>query len=592
MTFEIAFVLILLAVATYLFVTDHITYDVTAVIVMVSLLVGGILTPQEGLSGFSNPATVTVAAMFVLSSGIRRTGILNTAGNFFSGRMQKNFHLWLLLLLLFIGFVSAFINNTAAVAIFIPVMMSISTQVGVSPSKLLMPLSFAGMFGGVCTLIGTSTNILVSSIAVERGLDAIGMFEFTGMGLLFFISGLLFMFTIGIRMIPERRAQDDLTKDFELQDLLTDIIINSKSELVGKVLDKEELTEHLDLDVIRIFRDDMDSSAQRNKLKIQTGDIIRIRGNKDEIKKLVMREDISLKPPREWADVDLKHGKDALVEVVVAPETGLVGTNFKDYGFYEKFGAVPLAIRHEGSIKHNDLSEIKLSSGDTLLLSMDSDRLNEIKSDPSVVMVTDPDILSQRKSKTPIALSIVAGVVLAAALGFTSIVVSAVAGVVLMILTGCLKTSEAYEAVNWKVVVLLAGVLPLGTAMDKTGTAELLASFMISGLADFGPTVLMSGFFAITLIITAVMSNNASAALLAPIAIESAASIGAEPEPFLYAVTFAASLSLITPFGYQTNTMIFGPGQYKVKDFFKIGIILNVIFWILATLFIPVIWPF
>jgi len=559
---------------------------------MVSLLVSGILTPQEGLSGFSNPATVTVAAMFVLSDGIRRTGILNTAGDFFSTRMQENFKLWLLLLLVFIGFVSAFINNTAAVAIFIPVMMSISTRVDISPSKLLMPLSFAGMFGGVCTLIGTSTNILVSSIAVERGLNAIGMFEFTGMGLLFFVSGLIFLFTIGIGMIPDRRAQDDLTKDFEMQDFLTDIIINSNSDLVGKELDKKELTQHLDLDVIRIFRDEMDSSAQRNKVKIQAEDIIRIRGNKDEIKKLLTREDISLVAPRKWVDVDLKHGQDALVEVVVAPETGLAGTNLKEYSFYEKFGAVPLAIRHEESLKHNDLSEIKLSSGDTLLLSMDSERLNEIESDPSIIMVTDPDIMTHRSNKTPLALSIIAGVVLAAALGITSIVVSAVTGVVLMILTGCLKTSEAYEAVNWKVVVLLAGVLPLGTAMDKTGTAELLANLMISGLADFGPTVLMSGFFAITLIITAVMSNNASAALLAPIAIEAASSVGAEPEPFLYAVTFAASLSLITPFGYQTNTMIYGPGQYKVKDFLKVGVLLNVMFWILATLFIPVIWPF
>ena len=592
MTFEIAFVLILLVVATYLFVTDHVTYDVTAIIVMVSLLVSGILTPQEGLSGFSNAATVTVAAMFILSAGIRRTGILNSAGDFFSSRMQQNFNLWLLLLLLFIGFVSAFINNTAAVAIFIPVMMSISAKVNVSPSKLLMPLSFAGMFGGVCTLIGTSTNILVSSIAVERGLDAIGMFEFTSMGLIFLASGLLFMFMFGIKMIPERRAQEDLTKDFEMQNFLTDIIINSKSELVGKVLDKKELTEQLDLDVIRIFRDDMDSSAQRNKVKIQTGDIIRIRGNKDEIKKLVTRQDISLKPPREWADVDLQHGQDALVEVVVAPETGLVGTNLKDYSFYEKFGAVPLAIRHEGSIKHNDLSEFQLSSGDTLLLSMDSERLNEIESDPSVVMVTDPDIMSERENKTPIALTIVAGVVLTAALGVTSIVVSAIAGVVLMILTGCLKTSEAYEAVNWKVIMLLAGVLPLGTAMDKTGTAELLANLMISGLADLGPTVLMSGFFIITLVITAVMSNNASAALLAPIAIESASTMGVQPEPFLYAVTFAASLSLITPFGYQTNTMIYGPGQYKVSDFFKVGLLLNILFWVLATIFIPLIWPF
>lgn len=251
-----------------------------------------------------------------------------------------------------------------------------------------------------------------------------------------------------------------------------------------------------------------------------------------------------------------------------------------------------MAIRQHGEIKHDDLADLTLSGGDTLLLSMNSDRLNEIEQEPSLIITSKQDILSYRKDKTGLAISIIAGVVLLAALGITSIVISAIAGVILMILTGCLKTSEAYEAVNWKVVMLLAGVLPLGTAMDKTGTAELMAAGMIDLLAGFGPTALMSGFFLFTLIITAVMSNNASAALLAPIAIQSANSIGVAPEPFLYAVTFSASLSLITPFGYQTNTMVYGPGQYEVVDFLKIGIPLNIIFWILGTIFIPMIWPF
>lgn len=592
MTFEIAFILFLILFATFLFVTDYVSYDMAAIIVMVCLLASGILTPSEGLSGFSNPATVTVAAMFILSEGVRRTGVLNIAGDFFSKKMQQDFNYWFLSLLIFVGVISAFINNTAAVAIFIPVIMSISSRIGVSPSKLLIPLSFAGMFGGVCTLIGTSTNILVSSIAVERGMDAIGMFEFTGMGLIFLASGLLFLFTVGIKMIPERRKEKDLTKDFDLQGYLTDIIINPSSDLIGKKLNHKELTDQLDLDVIRVFKPGLDSSAQRNEVLIEEGDILRIRGSVNEIKKLLNREDMALRPEREWFDTDLEHGRDAIVETVVAPESGLEGSKLSDYHFYEKLGAIPLAIRHRGELKHNDLSEIKLSGGDSLLLSMSSERLNEIESSPALLMVSKPDIISKRENKTVTAISIIAGVVLVAALGFTSIVISAVAGVVLMVLTGCLKTNEAYEAVNWKVVMLLAGVLPLGTAMDKTGTAELMAGTMIDTLAGFGPTVLMSGFFLFTLIITAVMSNNASAALLAPIAIQAADTIGVEAEPFLYAVTFAASLSLITPFGYQTNTMIYGPGQYKVIDFVKIGVPLNILFWILGTLFIPIIWPF
>ena len=592
MTFEIIFVFILLFVAVFLFVTDYVTFDVAAIIIMASLMLSGILSPREGLSGFSNPATVTVAAMFILSEGVRRTGILSNAGDFFSKKMQSNFKVWFFALLLFIAVISAFINNTAAVAIFIPVIMGIASKVGVSPSKMLMPLSFAGMIGGVTTLIGTSTNILVSSIAVERGLDAISMFDLTPMGLIFVAAGFLFLLTFGIRMIPKRRKEADLTEQYDMQSYLTDISINPGSDLIGKVLDHEKLTEELDIDLIRVFKDGSDSSAQRNKVKIESGDYLRIRGNPKEIGKLLEREDLSIMPSKTWVDRDLEHGQDVIIEAIIAPESSLDQIRLDNYSFFEKHGALPLAIRHQGDLKHEDIKKIKLSGGDSILLSMSKDRVDELKNDPSFLIASEFETSTHRNEKTPVALAILAGVVLTAALGLTSIVISAVVGVILMVLTGCLRTEEAYKAVNWKVIMLLAGVLPLGTAMDSTGAAELMANSMIDMLAGFGPTALMSGFFLLTLIITAVMSNNASAALLAPIAIEASTVVGVSHEPFLYSVTFAASLSLITPFGYQTNTMIYGPGQYKVVDFFKVGTLLNLIFWILATIFIPIIWPF
>lgn len=592
MTFEIIFVFVLLIVAVFLFVTDYVTFDVAAIIIMASLMLSGILSPREGLSGFSNPATITVAAMFILSEGVRRTGILSDAGDFFSEKIQQNFKVWFFALLLFIAVISAFINNTAAVAIFIPVIMGIASKAGVSPSKMLMPLSFAGMIGGVTTLIGTSTNILVSSIAVERGLDAIAMFDLTPMGLIFLVAGFIFLFTIGIRMIPERRQEAELTEQFEMQSYLTDIFINESSELVGENLDHKELTKALDIDVIRVFKEDMDSSAQRNEVLIEAGDVLRIRGNPKEIKKLLEREDISIKPSREWADRDLEHGQDCVIEAVIAPESSLDRMVLGDYPFFDRHGAVPLAVRHKGDLKHDEMSQVKLSGGDSILLSMSKDRVSELEQDPAFLVVSRLDTVSHRSEKTPVALAILAGVVLVAALGWMPIVVTAVTGVVLMVLTGCLRTEEAYKAINWKVIMLLAGVLPLGTAMDSTGAAEMMAGSMVNNLAEFGPTALMSGFFLLTLVITAVMSNNASAALLAPIAIEAASTIEVAHEPFLYAVTFAASLSLITPFGYQTNTMIYGPGQYEIVDFFKVGTLLNILFWILATIFIPIIWPF
>lgn len=592
MTFEIIFVFALLLVALFLFSTDYVTFDVTAIIIMASLMISGILTPVQGLSGFSNPATVTVGCMFILSEALRRTGILNTVGDYFSEKMEENLKVGFFFMLAFISTCSAFINNTAVVVIFIPVIMDMASKVGVSASRLLIPLSFAGILGGICTLIGTSTNILVSSIAVERQYDAIGMFDLLPMGLIFLVAGFIYLFTVGMKLIPERRKDDDLTEDFKMQEYLTDVTINENSDLVGTVLDHEELTAHLDLDVIRVFSSGRDSSAQRSKIEIEADDILRIRGSADEIKKLLDREDISLIPSKKWADKDLQHGQDTLVEAVIAPESTLDGTSLGKFNFSENIGAVPLAIRHHGRLQQNRLEDVRMSGGDSILLSMSSSRLPELENNPAFVVVSELDILDHRPQKTPIAIAILAGVVATAALDFAPIVLSAIVGVILMILTGVIKTQEAYEAVNWKVVMLLAGVLPLGTAMDVTGAAEMLASGMVGTLSDFGPRIMLGGFFLLTLLITAVMSNNASAALLAPIAIQTSQSIGVAVEPFLYAVTFAASLSFMTPFGYQTNTMIYGAGQYKMKDFLVVGTPLNILFLILAIIFIPMIWPF
>lgn len=592
MSFEIIFVFVLLALALFLFTTDYVPFDVAALVILVSLLASGILSPKEGLSGFSNPATLTVGAMFILSEGLRRTGLLNRVGDYFTRKIENNFWIGLLQMLLFVSLSSAFINNTAVVVIFIPVMIDIAARIDISPSKLLMPLSFAGIFGGICTLLGTSTNILVSSIAVDRGLEPFSMFEFAPMGLVLLGAGFIYLFVIGIRKIPSRRKNIELTAGYEMHEFLTDVIIEENSNLIGGVLDPKEITKKLDLDVLRVFKQGSTSSAQRTETELEAGDILRIRGSAPEIDKLLSNNVLTLRPTRGWSDMHLEHGRDALVEAAVAPEASLEGKTLREINFVERFGAVPLAIRHHGKIEQEDLKDIKLSGGDTLLLSMSKDRVKEISHNKSFVIASEIGISRERNDKIPVVLAIIFGVVAAAALNLVPIVVSAITGVTLLIITGSLTTEEAYNAVNWKVIVLLACLIPLGTAMDKTGAATLLADQMVVLLADYGPRAVMSGFFILTMLITGVMSNNASAALLAPIAIKSANTLEVSPYPFLFAVTFAASLSFFTPFGYQTNTLIFGAGQYKFTDFTKIGTPLNIIFWILATIFIPLFWPF
>ncbi len=590
---DILIVFGLLILAIFLFSYEKIPFDITALILLSILLVTGILTPEEGFSGFSNSATITIAAMFILSEGIRRTGALNDVSDYFATLGQKNPSIGLLIIMAIIGGISGFINNTAAVAIFIPVVISVSREMEVSASQLLMPLSFASMFGGVCTLIGTSTNILVSSIAQENGLEAFSMFEFAPMGIIFFIAGFLYMFTIGNKLIPDRRKDEgELTQDYKMQEYLTDVIIEENSDWIGQPTNEAPIVKDLDLDLLRVFKESGRSDYKQTTTRLDAGDVLRIRGSASEIDKLVRREDVSLKPTKKWYDVDLRHGTDALVEAIVAPNSSLVNKTIGEVDFLERFGAVVLAIRHHGELQQEDLSDINLEGGDSLLLSISKDRIREVQNDASFVVASEVGVERYRSDKMPIAIGILGMVVGLAAFGILPIVITAVLGVILMNLSGCLTTEEAYNAVNWKVIILLGGIIPLGIAMEKTGTAQLLSETLINYLGSMGPTAIVSGFFLLSMMLTNLISNQATAVLLAPIAIDTASSIGVSAEPLLMAVTFAASLSFMTPVGYQTNTMIYGAGQYKFTDFTKVGAPLNLIFWILATIFIPIFWSF
>lgn len=600
MSIEIIIVFALLLLAVVLFATEWVPFDVTALIITAVLLVTGILSPEEGLSGFSNPATITIGCMFVLSEGLRRTGLLNKIGDYFLSLARKNFNIALMGMMLIISFISAFINNTAAVALFIPVMVGAASQLKVSVSKLLMPLSFASMFGGVCTLIGTSTNILVSSIAEKHGLPAFSMFEFTPLGVILLIAGMVYMYTIGIKLIPERREGKDLTNEYNMNSYLADVIIEPGFEHLGQMFDEKQLTEKLELDVLRVFKKDDEAGKQvgtseliyKPSLILEPGDVLRIRGSVMGINKLLNREDLTLKSTHQWFDLDIEQGKNTLVEAVIAPESNVEGESIGEVGFYDRFGAIPLAVRHHGRLRQERLANVKLSGGDTVLLAMDKERLLEVQRDPVFVVISEVGIESYIEEKMPVALLILAGVVGTAAFGWVHIVVSALIGSVLLILTGCLTAEEMYRSINWKVIFLLAGVLPLGIAMDKTGAAEMISSGLIYELGALGPSAVVSGFFLVSMLLTNFISNQATAALLAPIAIQTAVLMDVHAQPFLMAVTFAASLSFMTPVGYQTNTLIYGPGQYKFTDFTKVGTPLNILLWIIATIMIPVIWSF
>ena len=589
---DIWFVYGLILLAVVLFINKRISFDITSLILLAILVVSGILTPEEGLSGFSNPATVTIACMFILSEGLRQTGALDIVGDYFFKLSKLHFSLAMFIIMVVIGVISAFINNTAAVAIFIPVLISLSRDLGESASKLLMPMSFAAMFGGVCTLIGTSTNLLVDSIAEDNGLAGFGMFEFAPVGIIFFIAGFIYLFTIGIDLIPERRKDESLTDTFEMQSYLTDVVLQSNSPFVNTPLKNTKLIQDLDLDIVEVFDHDMNSKTDRESINLQANDVLRIRGSVNELNKLLNREDVLIKPTKGWEDTDFELGNAQLVEAVIAPESSFEGKKLKNLDLYHDYEAIVLAIRQRGKVQQEHLSNIRLQSGTSLLLYAKKERVNDIKTAEEFVLATEIQVPEYRSSKIPIAITIIAGVVGFAAFGILPIVATAICGVILMVLTGCLTNQEAYQAINWQVIFLLAGVLPLGIAMQKTGAAQLMVDGIVSQLQVYGPTAVLSAFFFMSMMLTNLISNQATAALLAPIAIEAASSMDINAAPLLVAVTMAASLSFMTPIGYQTNTMIFGPGQYKFTDFVKVGTPLNILFWIIGTFAIPYFWSF
>ncbi len=593
MTFEIGLALVIIGIAIVLFVSDRLQIDTVAIIIMTLFMVTGILTPAEGLAGFSNPATVTVGAMFILSASIFKSGALSSVGALLTRIGRKNYLLCLLAVMVVSGGLSAFINDTAVVALLMPVVIQVSRDIKISPAKLLMPLSFGALMGGVCTLIGTSTNILVSGIAEAQGEEPLSMFEFTPAGIWFLIAGVGYMFFIGRHLLPNRKHTENLTEDFGMGDYLTEIILLPDSPSIGMPLQSSGLIQNLDIDVLQILRDKKFKLKATPYTILRAGDILKVRCDVEKLKKLKEEKGIELKSERKFKDKDLKGSSGKLYEAIVTPNSYMQGKSLKELDFRTfNHGATVLAIRHRDEILHEKLTHVKLSAGDVLLISADQDQVDKLRYNEDILLISETERSPYDYTKIIPVLVIAVGIVAAAASGLVPIVLSALVGVLLLLLFRCIKVNEVYKTIDWKVIFMLAGVLSMGAALEKTGAASLLSGYLINSVGVYGPRVLLSVFFFITFVSTNFMSNNATAALLAPIAIVAANDLGLSPKPFLMAVTYAASLSFMTPMGYQTNTMIYGPGGYRFSDYLKVGTPLNLFLWLMASIIIPWFFPF
>lgn len=589
MGIDIILVLIILVGALVLFALEIFSVDFVALGVMAALMGLSLVTPEQGISGFANTATITVMAMFILSAGLYRTGAIDLLTEKllkYSGNSEVS---QLLLVMVVVGPISAFLNNTAAVAILIPFAVKLAREHKRSPSRFLMPLSFTSQLAGVVTLLGTSTNILASSLSENLGVGAFNVFEFSHLGLIVMVVGLIYLLTIGRWLLPKREVEEEITERFHLKEYLSEVVITENSSYIDQTVVDLDLAKKFNIEVLDIIRNGHRLPLPLADHKMMAGDRLLIRTNTEKLLESDHQNDFDLQTASGLNATDVKGEDMELAELLIAPGSSLLGATLREINFRNRYGASVLAMSHHGENLGNRLPSTPLEVGDSLLIKAPLRVLQSLSGDPDFVM-TNQMRQPPRRDKIPIALGIIVGVVLLAALGIQPILVTAIEGSVLMVLTGCLRIRELHQAIRWDVIFLLAGIIPLGIAMQNTGADVMVADF-VSGLGAFlPPIILLALFYLTTTILTELISNNATVILLVPIATATAMSLGLDPKAFILAIMFSASTSFMTPVGYQTNTMVFAPGGYKFLDFTRVGAPLNFILWIVSTLVIAWLW--
>ena len=591
MDFNQIVVCLLLILVFVAFVKEWFSPDLVAMGAFVLLIGIGILDEKSALSVFSNPAPIIVSCMFVLSAALERTGTIEALGEWFEKLAGRKELRVLLVLMLIVAVLSAFVNNTPVVVVFMPIVLALARKHDLVASRFLIPLSYAAIVGGTCTIIGTSTNLVASGIAKESGLEEFGMFEVSKLGIVFVIVTFIYMLFIGRKLLPDRVTLSTLFDSNDGKEFLTSVIISDDSELIGKKISETSLSKIRNFRVLEVSRSGKKINSPLKEITFSSGDKLLVKSRIEGVVDAGGNAGVELGIEGGLGLQELQTESAVLIEGVIGPGSSLLGRSIKELNFRERYDVIILALHRRGVNLRDKFENVRLAFGDTILVEGSPDKINALSQERDFINLSQSNCRPLRRSKVPFAVGALLLFMLLAAFKVAPLIVLALGAALLTLFSKCLEPSEAYDAIDWKVIFMIFGMLGLGTALQKVEVIQMLAD-SLTGWAMILKNiyVLVALIYLATAILTELISNNAVAALLTPVAISVAQAMDLDPRPLVVAVMFAASASFSTPIGYQTNTYIYGAGGYKFTDFTRVGIPLTIILWAVSIFFIPLMW--
>jgi di/tricarboxylate transporter len=590
MTFEIALLLGIITLGMVLFSMERLPADVIALGILLLLVLTGLLPAQTVFAGFGSETVFVILGLLILTAALAQTGVVDLIGRVLLRRVGRNPSSLLVAIMGASAALSAFISNTGATAFFLPITISLARQLKVSASKLLMPLAFSTILASSVTLIGTSTNLVVSGFISDYGLKPLGMFELTLVGLPVLVAGMAYMLTLGRRWIPSRVYEEAYVEDFGIQPYLTEVLVLPDSPLAGATLEQSGLGRDLDLTVVRILRGERQLLLPHADTHLMENDLLLVEGSRDTILRVQERMGIQLKPRIDVADSELESDQVGLFEVILLPRSPLIGRTLRKLQFRERFGIQVLGVQHFGKSLHRKLAQTRFAVGDQLLLQGHPDNVQALSEENLFRLLRPVDMEIPDLGRSPYAIGIFAVVLVLAALNLMPLSIALLLGVVAAFLTRTVTPEEAYRQVEWKALILIGSMFAIGQAMEVSGAAEFIAIQIVRLTHAMHTTWLLSGFFFLTMLLTQPMSNQAASIVVLPIAMQTSAQLGLNPRSFAIMIAVAASCSFLTHLE-PACLMVYGPGRYRFADFLKVGAPLTVLIFLIAILLVPSLWP-